>query len=46
VVRHVANALQETEGKDPREMVNAIKESFLIEIQKPTSKHRGKFAKD
>jgi hypothetical protein len=46
VVRHVANALQESGGKDPRETIQAIKESLLVEIQKPTSKHKGKFAKE
>jgi hypothetical protein len=43
VVRHVANAMEESDGKDRRETIEAIKESFLTEIRKPTSKHRGKF---
>ena len=45
VVRHVSNALEDSYGIDPRETVEAIKVSFLIEIQKPTSGHRGRFSK-
>jgi hypothetical protein len=46
VVRHVANALEESNGKDPRETVQAIKASFLNEIDNPSSKHKGKFAQE
>ncbi len=38
VARHVANAL----GKDVRETIQAIKEGFLTEIDRPTSKYTGK----
>jgi hypothetical protein len=43
VTRHVANALGETNGRDVRETINAIREGFLIEIAHPTSGHPGKF---
>jgi hypothetical protein len=45
VVRHVANALEEVGGTDPRETVEAVKESFLAEIANPTSRHSGRFAR-
>ena len=44
VAKHVANALEESTGKDPRETMQAIKESFGTEVHKPTSKHKGRFA--
>jgi hypothetical protein len=46
VVRHIANALEKSGGKDPRETIQAIKESFVNEVHKPTSKHKGRFAKE
>lgn len=46
VTRHVANAMAEDSGKDVRETIQAIREEFLIELGKPTSEHRGRFANE
>ena len=45
VARHVANAFEEMEGADAREIVETIRDEFNGEIDRPTSKHLGKFTK-
>jgi hypothetical protein len=44
VARHVSKALEEEDGRDPRETVLAIRDEFLGELDRPTSSHEGGFA--
>jgi hypothetical protein len=46
VARHVVNALHENDGIDPRETIEAIRESFLTELYKPTSRHHGSYVSE
>ena len=43
VVRHVANALKESKGLSKVETIEKIEESFIRELRRPTSPHKGKF---
>jgi len=43
VVRHVANALEERIGTDPREARKRIQEGFQSEMSHLTSEVKGKF---
>ena len=43
VARHVANALEESESADAREVVLNIRDSFNMELDHPTSAHPGGF---
>jgi hypothetical protein len=46
MVRHIANAHEETYRRDPRETILMIQEAFEEEILRPTSPHSGKFVKE
>ena len=46
MARHIASAHEAAYGRDPRETLIAIRESFEREIEKPTSAHTGAFMKD
>ncbi|MBB3121513.1 DUF5076 domain-containing protein [Pseudoduganella violacea] len=41
--RHLAQALQEKYGEDQQDAIEKIKNSFLTELAKPTSKAEGGF---
>jgi hypothetical protein len=41
--RHIADALAADFGMDPSETIQLIQESFIAELDKPTSKTEGKF---
>jgi hypothetical protein len=43
VARHVANALQSKYSVDAAETLHKIRDSFLNELEKPTSEARGGF---
>ena len=43
VAWHVANGLNSDEGKDKNEVVRLIRESFLAELDNPTTSHLGDF---
>ena len=43
VIRHVANAIQESEGLDQEDTIRAIKRQLDVELYEPTSPHRGRF---
>jgi len=43
MIHHVANAHEEQYGRSADESIERIKESFLHEIQNPSSPRRGKF---
>jgi hypothetical protein len=45
MARHIANAHEEEYGRDPRETLKVIAESFERENAKPTSTHSGHFPK-
>ncbi len=42
-IRHIANALHETQGSDRAETVGRIFKTLEVELAEPTTKHRGRF---
>ena len=41
--RHIASALASSEGADPSELLQKIRDSFSVELDKPTSGTVGRF---
>ena len=44
VVRHLANALQEQQGANQESTIEAVVDSFLEELNEPTSQAEGSFS--
>jgi hypothetical protein len=42
-IRHIANALHESQGVDREDTIRAIKRQLDAELDGPTSRHRGRF---
>jgi hypothetical protein len=42
-IRHIANALHDSQGVDPKETISRIYKALEVELSNPTTKHRGRF---
>jgi uncharacterized protein (DUF2267 family) len=45
VVRHIANAHEEEYGRDPREVITAVRQALERELAKPTTQAEGSFVR-